>query len=337
MAAEPPAPGDPKPSPSARRVSEAEGEASAEHAQAAVPIESPAPAPAQHVEPEAQPEHAQHEHAQHEHAQPEPTAPSELRPWRVIRSTLLGLLKLGAMLLPELAAGVLGAMVGLALGVYVGVSWTGDLLSSPGPWGRAGVLALIVPALTALGPPILFTLAGALLPPPLVLTLHALVTIPVSLVRWRDRHLAIFAAALAMWLPALFLSLRHGIGAALVIALILSPLTAPFGFTVGAAWVAARGTLRGRSFAAFWRDADASMAVAALSVSVYAWLVTWLGCALLCLLPTVPVALAVGIALSIRLVQAGRSTTLAIAVGLVDLAHVLGLVVLAILALAAER
>ncbi len=124
-----------------------------------------------------------------------PTEPPERLRDAVLRA-LLGMLKLAGLLLPELVVGLLGAVVGLIVGLAIGVDLTSELFSGPGVWARAGPIALILPAITALGPPLVGLLVGLLAPPVLAILPHAAILAVVAWSEWRDRYAVVFAVAI---------------------------------------------------------------------------------------------------------------------------------------------
>ncbi len=91
--------------------------------------------------------------------------------------------------------------------------------------------------------------------------------------------------------------------------------------------MATRGLLRGRTLAGFWRDADGSMVLGVVVLSVFGWVVVGFPCVFFCFLPAAPPALLLAMAGCARLATAGgRHRRLAIVVGVLD---VLPLIVLA--------
>ncbi len=262
--------------------------------------------------------------------------PPEQKPLRrAVLDALLGLVKLLGLFVPEIVVAVLGLIVGLVIGIVVGVGATSELFSGPGVWARAGPIALIFPLLTSLGPPLLGALLGLVIPPALILPPHALVVGVIARHAYRDRYVVLWSVAATVWMPALFF-VAYGVRGALGTALVLSPLTAGFGFVAGALFVAVRGVLDGRSLGQFWRNADGSMVLAMVVLTAYGVLVTWLVCVLFCLLPTVPIALSLAIALAARLIAKKNHEGLAITTLIINTLH-LALLVFAIVAMTRER
>jgi hypothetical protein len=174
--------------------------------------------------------------------------------------------------------------------------------------------------MTSLGPPFIGALLGVVIPPALIVVPHALVVGVIARHEYRDRYVVLWAVAAAVWLPApLFVG--DGALGAIGAAMVLSPLTAGFGFIAGALVLSVRGLLAGRSVGRFWRDADGSMVLAMVVLTAYGVLVTWLVCVLFCLLPTVPIALLFAMVLAVRLSAVGRHRGLAVATLLVNTLH----------------
>ncbi len=264
--------------------------------------------------------------------EPDEESPTRLRD--AVGRALLGLLKLAGLFLPEILVALLGGVVGLVIGIVVGVEMTASLFSGPGPWARAGPVALVLPLFTALGPPIVGTLVGLVATPLVALIPHSLVMLVVARVRWRDRHVVLFSVAALTWLPAL-LRIGDGLGAVLAVAMAMSPITATLGFGGGALFVGARGVLAGRSVRTWWREADGSMQLTMWVLGAYSWLVTWLACALFCFLPTVPITLALSSACAIRLLQLRRRPAMALVLLALNVLH-LGLIALGVYAVATD-
>lgn len=224
-------------------------------------------------------------------------------------------------LAPEIASGVIGAITGLVIGLTLGAGLGAQLLEG-GAWGRAGPAALIFPVLAFLGPALVLAFVGATAAPSLVLAVHTVVVaLSKSPERRRSRPI-VFATATGVFAPALVMGVvwKAPLAAALV-GLFLAPITGTFGVLVGTSWLAIRSLLEGRSLAAWWAQADTTMGIAMLTLSLFAWLGIWVPFAIFFVFPAVVLALVGALLLGARLLWAGERRGLVAGVLVVDLLH----------------
>lgn len=254
-------------------------------------------------------------------AAPRPAA-SQTGWLRAAFGAIKGLLGLIWAFAPEIIAWIFGVAIGLVVGVMIGAQFTGELFEGGGAWGRAGVVALILPLIAFVGPILMCVFLGATIPPTVTLAIHALVILTRSRDRTATRRLVVLTCAAGVFVPALLLAVISPMFlGGLAIGLMFSPITGPLGLLAGAAYCGARALLAGRSLGQWWRDADASMGVGMMTLSVVAWLGTWVPLAIVFLFPIVALALTVAIMLGFRLFMAGNRRSVVVAILVINLLH----------------
>ena len=265
-----------------------------------------------------------------------PVDPQASQGWlRAGLRALVGLLSLIVAFIPEIVASFFGVIFGVVLGIVSGAGLTASLLDGGGSWGHAGPIALVLPVFTFLGPLLICVAVGATTLPTLTLGIHAIVILVGRAHKLTAARLVVLTTAASVFVAAtLFgLTVESFFGGAFL-GVLFAPVTGMFGLLVGAAVAGIRSLLGGRSFAQWWTDADGSMGVGMLAVSLFAWLGTWFPFAILVLFPAVVLALLVALVLGARLWLAGKQRGVVVTVTIVNLVHALGLGWLASVAMA---